>query len=115
MKRLFNRSLGALAIHSDDDGVDRRNGVMRLPEVASRLRTLAINLRCDELNDLADEIGRRPAVQRAPTTSAPMTDTLKAQIRKVKAAEPHLSYAEIGRLLNVNPGRVSETLRGKRT
>jgi hypothetical protein len=87
---------------------------MRLPEVATRLRTLAINLRCDELNELADEIGRRPVVQRAPTTSSPMTDKLRAEIRKMKAAEPRLSNAEIGRRLNINPGRVSETLRGKR-
>jgi hypothetical protein len=59
---------------------------MRLPEVASRLRTLAVDLRCDELNELADEIGRRPVVQRAPITSSPMTDKLRAEIRKMKAA-----------------------------
>lgn len=87
---------------------------MRLPEVASRLRELAIELRCDELNDLADEIGRRSPRQRAPTTSAPMTDALRTQIRAMKAAEPDLSQAEIGRRLNLNPGRVSEALRGKR-
>jgi hypothetical protein len=43
-----------------------------------------------------------------------MTDKLRAEIRKMKAAEPRLSNAEIGRRLNINPGRVSETLRGKR-
>jgi transcriptional regulator with XRE-family HTH domain len=32
----------------------------------------------------------------------------------MKAAEPGLSQAEIGKRLNVNPGRVSETLKGKR-
>lgn len=87
---------------------------MRLPEVAARLRELATDLGCGELSDLADEIGRRSPRQRAPTTSAPMTDTLKAQIRAMKAAEPDLSQAEIGRRLNLNPGRVSEALRGKR-
>jgi hypothetical protein len=88
---------------------------MRLPEVAIRLRELAAELNCDELNDLADEIGRRPSGQRAANSSAAMTDSLKEQIRAMKAAEPHPSQAEIGRRLNVNPGRVSETLRGKRT
>jgi hypothetical protein len=88
---------------------------MRLPEVATRLRELAIDLDCDELNDLADEIGRRPSGQRAPRTSAPMTDSLRARIRAMKAAEPNLSHTEIGRRLNLNPGRVSETLRGKRS
>jgi hypothetical protein len=43
-----------------------------------------------------------------------MTDALKAQIREMKTAEPHLSQAEIGRRLSLNPGRVSEALRGKR-
>ena len=88
---------------------------MRLPEVATRLRELAIVLDCDELNELADEIGRRSPGQRAPTTSSRMTEALRIQIRAMKAAEPDLSQAEIGRRLNLNPGRVSETLRGKRT
>jgi hypothetical protein len=87
---------------------------MRLPEVAARLRELATDLGCGELSDLADEIGRRSARQRAPITSASMTDALKAQIRALKAAEPDLSQAEIGRRLNLNPRRVSEALRGKR-
>jgi hypothetical protein len=82
---------------------------MRLPEVASRLRELAIKLGCDELDELADEIGRRSPRQRAPITSASMTGALRAQIRALKAAEP-----EIGRRFNLNPGRVSEALRGKR-
>jgi hypothetical protein len=88
---------------------------MRLPEVATRLRELATELGCHELNDLADEIARRPARQRAPITSTPMTDALRNQIRAMKATEPDLSHAEIGRRLNLNPGRVSETLRGKRS
>ena len=88
---------------------------MRLPEVATRLRELAIVLHCDELNELADEIGRRSPRQRAPTTSARMTEALRIQIRAMKAAEPDLSQAEIGRRLNLNPGRVSEALMGKRT
>jgi len=88
---------------------------MRLPEVADRLRELAIQLNCDELNLLAAEIGRRSSGQRAAATSVPMTDSLKEQIRAMKEAEPGLSQAEIGKRLNINPGRVSETLRGKRT
>jgi len=88
---------------------------MRLPEVAERLRELARELACDELDELADEIGRRPSGQRAPVTSAHMTDALRGEIRAMKAANPDLSHAEIGRRLNVNPGRVSETLRGKRS
>jgi hypothetical protein len=88
---------------------------LRLPEVATRLRELAAELNCSELSDLADEISRRPSGQRAARTSVPMTDSLRERIRTMKAAEPHLSKAEIGKRLNVNPGRVSEALKGKRT
>jgi hypothetical protein len=89
-------------------------GSMRLPEVAKRLRELATQLDCEELNELADEIGRRPSGQRAARSSLPMTDSLRDQIRAMKEAEPNLSQAEIGKRLNLNPGRVSETLKGKR-
>jgi hypothetical protein len=88
---------------------------VRLPEVAARLRELAIELSCDELSDLADEIARRSVRQRAPSTSAPMTDAVRAEIKAMKAAEPDLSQHEIAKRLNLNPGRVSETLRGKRS
>jgi hypothetical protein len=96
---------------------DLLNGrkTMRLPEVTARLRELATETNCHELNDLADEIGRRPSGQRAAATSVTMTDSLRNQIRAINVAEPHLSQAEIGKRLNINPGRVSETLRGKRT
>jgi hypothetical protein len=88
---------------------------MRLPEVAARLREPAEELYCEELNDSADKIGHRPSGERAPRTSAAMTDALRQQIRDMKEADPELSHAEIGRILNFNPGRVPETLSGKRT
>ncbi len=88
---------------------------MKLPDVAARLRELAITLGCEELNDLADQIARRPSGPKAPVTSQPMTDKLRQEIDRMKRADPNLSHAEIGRRLNINPGRVSETLRGKRT
>jgi hypothetical protein len=43
-----------------------------------------------------------------------MTDELRAKIRATKKAKPDLSQAEIGKRFNVNPGRVSETLKDKR-
>jgi hypothetical protein len=44
-----------------------------------------------------------------------MTDELRREIMAMKEANSDLSHAEIGRRLNVNPGRVSETLKGKRS
>lgn len=88
---------------------------MRLPEVANRSRELAVELNCQELNGLADEISRRPSGQRASPRSQPMTDSLREEIRAMKEVEPDLPHTEIAKRLNINPGRVSETLRGKRT
>jgi len=88
---------------------------MRLPKVAERLRELAAELECDELDELADQIARRPSGPRAPRSSTPMSDELRETIKRMKDEHPELSHAEIGRQLNLNPGRVSETLRGKRS
>ena len=49
-------------------GITCKTGiVMRLPEVATRLRELATDLGCRELNELADEIARRPTTR--PTSA----------------------------------------------
>lgn len=87
---------------------------MRLPEVAARLRVLAGAHAIPELMTLADEIRRRPA-SRAPNSSATMTPALKAQIVAHAAANPAMTQAQIGRVFNVNPGRVSVALRGLRS
>jgi hypothetical protein len=50
-----------LNLHKNPQGC-----VMRLPEVASRLRELAIKLGCDELDELADE-NRTPVTQTTST------------------------------------------------
>ena len=88
---------------------------MKLPEVATRLRELAQQLDCEELNALAGEIARRPSGKRARPSSAPMTDELRDEIRVLKQTNPDISQANIGRAPNTNPGRVSETLKGKRS
>lgn len=88
---------------------------MRLPDIAKRLRELAVSIPCPELDDLADQIGRRAVGARAPATSAKMTDEIREQIQQIHKENPKLSQQEIARRVGVNPGRVSETLHGKRT
>jgi hypothetical protein len=100
-------------IHADSG--PKKVDAMKLPEVATRLRELAQELDCDELNALASEIARRPSGERAPPSSAPMTDELRDEIRAIKRAKPEISQEDIGRALNINPGMVSETLNGKRS
>lgn len=87
---------------------------MRLPEVAARLRELSAELNCAELNNLAAEIGRRQLAPRAPVTSVKISDEIRERIRNIHKENPKLSQAEIAMQVGVNPGRVSETLRGKR-
>jgi hypothetical protein len=88
---------------------------MRLPEIADRLRELALDHGLPELDELAGEIRRRPVRNRAPVSSNRMTPTLRAAIRAMKSANPTMAQVAIARHFNVNPGRVSEAIRGKRT
>lgn len=83
---------------------------VRLPEIQHRLRRMAL-----ELNQLAAEIGRRPATERAPKRSVPITPILASKIRTFKALNPDASQQQIGARFRVNAGRVSEILNGKRT
>jgi hypothetical protein len=87
---------------------------MRLPDVAARLRQLAALHGLAELDALASAITRRSPQHRAPVKSARMTAALSARIAQFAKDHPDMSQAEVGRRFNVNPGRVSESLRGKR-
>jgi hypothetical protein len=90
----------------------------RLATLANHLAQLRVGLDVAEaeLRALASQIPRRKlAGPRAPATSARMTPALARQIRAYKKANPDLGNAAIGFQFNVNQGRVSEALRGKRT
>jgi hypothetical protein len=87
---------------------------MRIPEIRERLNELAATLACPELATLADELKRRPVRRRAERVSTPVTPELRTAIRAYHTAHPAMTQAEIGRVFNVNPGRVSEALRGWR-
>jgi hypothetical protein len=86
---------------------------MRLPEIATRIREIAGERGIPELVNLAEQIGRRTS-RRGPTTSRPMTKGLAGGIRLYALAHPGMTQLEIARHFDVNQGRVSETLRGKR-
>jgi hypothetical protein len=85
-----------------------------VPYVRDRLRELAHELAAPELETLARELERRPPVRRAPVSSEPMTPELADAIRADAAANPDATMSEIAARYNVNPGRVSEVLAGKR-
>lgn len=87
---------------------------MRIPEVQSRLRALADAHNMPELEALASELSRRPARKRAANSSARMTPEMRDAIRAYRRAQPDAAQTAIARVFNVNPGRVSEALRGFR-
>ena len=51
---------------------------------------------------------------RAPNTSDTMTPQMARDIRRFHAANPDLTYHEIAVKFNVQIGRISEAIRGKR-
>jgi hypothetical protein len=94
---------------------------MKIPQVASRMREIAQEIQntypaqAAELLELADELKRRFSGPRAPATSTPMTPELAEEIREYAEANPGMPHQTIGEVFNVNHGRVSEAIKGKRT
>lgn len=92
---------------------------MRLPEVSEALVKVARDKRMppdlrDRIIALTEEMKRRSSGQRRPTQSATITPALIAQIRAYHQANRHMTQSAIARHFNVNPGRVSEAINGKR-
>ena len=82
---------------------------MRLPDVAARLTELAV-----EIAMLSEQIKRRRRVKVAPPAARRMTKELAAQIRQYAKEHPTWTQMQIAKKFGVNPGRVSEAIRGKR-
>jgi hypothetical protein len=57
---------------------------------------------------------RRRSIRKAPTSSVKLTPSVKQRIHDIKVANPKMSEQEIAVMVNVNAGRVSETLTGQR-
>lgn len=87
---------------------------MRVPEIQNRLRELASEHGIPELDALASELSRRSPIRRSKQRSPSMTDHLRDAIRRLAAHQPELTQSEIAARFAVNPGRVSEALRGTR-
>lgn len=99
---------------------------MRLPEVRAELKSIAaaIYVLTDEswltafaqrIDELADEMTRRPARRQAAPRSAPMNLAKWREIRRALDERPNATFQEIAVACGVNAGRVSEVASGKRT
>jgi hypothetical protein len=73
-------------------------------------RQFEINLR---VNALMQETYRR-SYTRAPTKSKRITADVRASVRAMATANPDMAHQEIAEAHNINIGRVSEILHGKR-
>jgi hypothetical protein len=85
-----------------------------IPKIRIRLHEIAEERGIPELAELAEATKRRPPVRKAPTVSARITPALSDAVRAYCAAFPHLPEHEVSRFFQLNQGRVSEILRGKR-
>lgn len=88
---------------------------MTIPEIRDRLHVLADEHGIEELHKLAEATRRRRAVRRAPVKSRPLDPQTAAAVRAYLAAHPNAHQRDVGQMFNLNAGRVSESLRGKRT
>jgi hypothetical protein len=88
---------------------------MKIPQIQARLTELSKELRCPEIASLAGELSRRKLVIKAPNHSTPMSNDIRVAIRNAHVDNPELPLNRIAAMFDVNPGRVSETLRGFRT
>jgi len=94
---------------------------MKIPEVAKRMREIAELIHSNypaesgELFELADELKRRFSGARAPASSTKLTPELYEEIREFAEANPGMAHQDIAVIFNVNHGRVSEAIKGKRT
>lgn len=90
---------------------------MRIPEIREELAAITelLGELTARMEVLTAEMVRRSPVKRAKPTSNPMNPTLAKSIRAYVKANPKASQKDVANVFNVNPGRVSEVLRGKRT
>jgi hypothetical protein len=98
---------------------------MKIPEVRRSLAQAADELRegkspkiiARRLDYLTTELWRRAPRQRTgtPVIRRRLTPELKQEIRAYVRKHPKQDWQEVGNHFNVNPGRISEVMKGHRT
>lgn len=112
---------------------------MKMKEIRERLHDLAgqgrflimqVTVLCPKIGDsveigklrdvfqkidrLADETKKRRNQPRGPTKRSRVTDRIRQEVREYVAAHPNALQDEVGQHFNLDGGRVSEILHGKR-
>ena len=95
---------------------------LTIPQVRDRLNSLVLEQRtladrqrviAREIEDLIQHMYRRK-YDRAPVKSRRVTAEIHNSVRATAARYPELSHQEIAEMHNINIGRVSEILHGRR-
>lgn len=84
-----------------------------IPAIRDRMREIAEEYGIEELNDLADQMYRKPPKKRAPVRSPKLTPELAEKIRQYSKENPMAHQQDIAEVFGVNHGRVSEALDGQ--
>lgn len=89
---------------------------MRLPEVQEELIKVAqqITKLNRRIRELSSHIARRRPIKVAPVSSAKITPEIIEGVKLMSTQHPDWPQTKIGKKFNINAGRVSEILRGKR-
>jgi len=87
---------------------------LTIPHIRARMRELALELDCPELDLLADATVRRYNGRRAPVKFPPLTSLQKQAVRVYALLHPEASQMDMANEFNTNQGRISEALYGKR-
>lgn len=91
-----------------------------IPEIRERIVDIAQQVGllfpdvARELRALAEETKRRPPVRKAKPRARGITDEVRDRVRAFAANHPSMSMREIGQRHDIDQGRVSEILAGKR-
>lgn len=87
----------------------------RMARIRKQLEELAIEHDDNRLLAIADELHNRKPVRQAPPQRETLRSVNPAEVRRYAETHPDLDYVGIGAHFNLNAGRVSEAVAGKRT
>jgi len=87
---------------------------LTIPDIRARMRELAIELDCPELDFLASATVRRHNGRRAPVRLPPLTLQQEEAVRAYALLHPKASQMDMATRFCTNQGRISEALYGKR-
>ena len=85
-----------------------------IPQIRERLFQLADEHNIPELAELAEQTRRRFNGRKAKARAPKIDDLMASRVRVYAYRNREKSLVEIGRVFNINQGRVSEILFGKR-